>query len=144
MLLLYSFHTFHFLSDISYLPLGTHLAIRTVVFPKHIFHFITYLYGCTCQHQREAKKTISTESSESDLPSLQNSETTGDPLTLNSSTALLWNSSTRESFADAGLTTDLQHHGTGGRIRRKNRVQIKHMYTTQKTNGCFSKGKRKL
>lgn len=105
MFLFSSFHTFHFLSDISYLPLGTHPATRTVVlvFPNLIFHFIIYLYVCTCQHQREPKKTISTESSESDLPIPHNPETTGDPLTLNLSTALLWNSSTEREFADAGL-----------------------------------------
>lgn len=94
MFLFSSFHTFHFLSDISYLPLETHLAIRTVVFPKLIFPCITYLYGCTCQRQREAKKTISTESSHS----LNKPKPTGDTLTRNSSTAFLCNSSTKREL----------------------------------------------
>lgn len=128
----------------SYLTLGTHTTIRAVVLSELIFHFITYLYGYTSHHQREAKKAVSTEHSVSDSSHF----TTQKPQVIPSHCIQAQHCSeavpSRETIADAWLATNLQHHSAGADTRRRHRVHFKHTYTSWKTNECFSQGRKKL
>lgn len=98
MFLFSSFRTFHFLSDISLIYHLEHIWLSELWSLQSLFFTLSLIYMATRVNIKVSQENkINRELCKWSF-SLHNPETTGNPLTLNSSTALLWNSSTQREI----------------------------------------------